>query len=98
MIDIRGSLPPKISKKKKDVLSYLSSINAIKEQYHYFYRNLLGRKSTRSLTTNKLSLRLAFDCPPKISKKKKDGLLFLCNTNEIKEQYHHIYRSLPSNP
>nr|CAH7721833.1 unnamed protein product [Callosobruchus chinensis] len=60
--------------------------------------DIRGRKSTRSLTTNKLSHRVACDCPPKMSKKKKDGLLFLCNTNAIKEQYHSFYRNLPSDP
>nr|CAH7761473.1 unnamed protein product [Callosobruchus chinensis] len=65
-------------------------------KYNYYdtdYKmiDIRGRKSTRSLTTNKLSLRLAYDCPPKISKEKKDGLLFLRNTNAIKEQYHSFF-------
>ncbi|VEN35333.1 unnamed protein product [Callosobruchus maculatus] len=63
----------------------------------YKFIDIRGRKSTRSLITNTFSLKPAYECSPKISKDKKDGLLFLCKTKAIKQQYHSFYKNLPSN-
>ena len=58
--------------------------------------DIRGRKSSRSNTTNSTMLKLAYQDPPKISKSKKDGLLYLCKIKSIKRQYHYFYENLSS--
>lgn len=63
------------------------------DETSFFEIAVTSRKSSR-LDNAPLVLKDAYTEPPKISKKKKDGLLSLCREGVIPEKYHQFFENL----
>ncbi|KAK9729950.1 hypothetical protein QE152_g15627 [Popillia japonica] len=69
-------------------------------QFKMFYRSkeYTSIKATATMAGRKVIANLypiaAYNKPPKISTKKKEGLLYLCDNNYIPIQHHHFYKEL----
>lgn len=65
------------------------------DQENYLEIDVRGRRSSRT-SSCLVTLKQAYNEAPKISKNKKEGLLFLCKTKAIKSMYHSFYENLNS--
>lgn len=80
----------KVEKYKPNLIFYKTDYN----QNDFQCIEVKKRHRMKSLPS--VHLKSAYEHPPTISHEKKEGLLYLCTTNAIKEPYHDYYKLLPS--
>ncbi|KAK9680723.1 hypothetical protein QE152_g38863 [Popillia japonica] len=71
--------------------------NIIQFKISYSSKEYTSIKATATMAGRKVANLYpiaAYNEPPKISTKKKEGLLYLCDNNYIPIQHHHFYKEL----
>lgn len=82
----------RVEKASPDIIKVKTSFSD--ETYRNIYVKKRQSRARSSAPALAPEIRKAYKAPPKISHKKKDGLIDLCKRDLIKSQYHAFYNSL----